>query len=111
MLTDVSNLLSFCEGAEALIVDLTERDTPRKKLPKPAPAVCQLLPLTPSDPARSRGGPAFGSGGPWVPPRPLGCHDVAMANIYRVRALWTGMPGAPGVSTFYTGAAPLAADL
>lgn len=34
-----------------------------------------------------------------------------MTDIYRVKALWTGMPGAPGVSTHYLASAPSAADL
>lgn len=32
-------------------------------------------------------------------------------TIHRVKVLWTGMPGAPGVSTHYLGSAPAAADL
>jgi hypothetical protein len=34
-----------------------------------------------------------------------------MADINRVRVLWTGMPGAPGVSTHYLGVGVAAADL
>jgi len=34
-----------------------------------------------------------------------------MADIHRIRAVWSGAPGAPGISTFYTPAPPAAADL
>jgi len=34
-----------------------------------------------------------------------------MVDIYRIRATWTGMPGAPGVSTFYDSGPPSASEL
>jgi hypothetical protein len=34
-----------------------------------------------------------------------------MADLYRVKTTWSGMPGAPGVSTMYLNATPTAADL
>lgn len=34
-----------------------------------------------------------------------------MGDIYRIKALWSGIPGSPGVSTHYMNAAPGAADL
>lgn len=34
-----------------------------------------------------------------------------MADIYRIKSIWTGMPGAPGVSVMYANSAPSAATL
>lgn len=37
--------------------------------------------------------------------------SLHMSLIHRIRVTWTGMPGAPGISTWYTSAPPAAADL
>lgn len=93
-----------------------KHDTPAQLLPDFPPVFWQELPWRPAVhrgrmPAGRPGHGAFCRTPVIVAAsRPMR-QAAGMADIYRVKALWSGFGGSPGVTTHYLGETPTAADL